>query len=84
MPAITLRYYAAARAAANGLDEEVIETESPAAALRASARRHGEPMRRVQSVCSFLQDGRALRPEAAAVPVAGPVTIDVLPPFAGG
>ncbi|MBD7981774.1 MULTISPECIES: MoaD/ThiS family protein [Oerskovia] len=84
MPAITLRYYAAARAAANGLDEEVIETESPAAALRASARRHGEAMRRVQVVSSYLQDGRALRPEAAALPVDEPVTIDVLPPFAGG
>ena len=84
MPASTLRYYAAARAAANGLDEEVSETASPAAALRVSARRHGEPMRRVQVVCSDLQDGRALRPEAATAPVAGPVTIDVLPPFAGG
>jgi sulfur-carrier protein len=84
MPAITLRYYAAARAAANGLDEEVFETASPAEALRISARRHGEEMHRVQTVCSYLQDGRALRSDAVALPVAGPVTIDVLPPFAGG
>jgi molybdopterin converting factor small subunit len=78
--AITVRYFAAAAEAA-GRDEEVLEVEPTAGALRALlAQRYGAPMRRVLDVGSLLVDGVVTRD--AQRPVRR--SVDVLPPFAGG
>lgn len=83
MAAITLRYFAAARAAA-GLDQETIDCETPEAAFTAVSRAHGSDLQRIIDISSFLLDGQSLGRERIGDPVVGSVTIDVLPPFAGG
>jgi molybdopterin synthase sulfur carrier subunit len=80
---ITVRYWAAARAAA-GLGEESFPAPSTLGALRASILdRHPESDRLpgVLAVCSVLVDGR--QPGTPALLEAG-VTVEFLPPFAGG
>ncbi len=84
MATITLRYFAAARAAAGGIDQEVVDCGSPDEAFRDAARRHGTELSRVLDISSFLLDGRSLDRAATGSPVDGAVTLDVLPPFAGG
>ena len=77
---VTVRYFAAAAEAA-GRDEEVLEVEPTAGALRALlAERYGAPMRRVLEVGSLLVDGVVTRDPQRPVRRA----VDVLPPFAGG
>ncbi len=77
---VTVRYFAAAAEAA-GREEEVIEVEPTAGALRGLlADRYGPAMRRVLEVGSLLVDGVVTRdPER---PLGR--SVDVLPPFAGG
>lgn len=80
---VTVRYFAAARAAA-GNDEETIRLQ-PATTLgelvaRLSAR--DENLANVLLRCSFLCDGVAVRDNALVLVDAQ--TVDVLPPFAGG
>jgi molybdopterin converting factor small subunit len=80
---ITVRYYAAARAAA-GSDSEQL-TVHPGATVAELVNqlgaRHGALIA-VLPRCSFLCDGMAVRDRAR--PVRAGATIDVLPPFAGG
>lgn len=76
----TVRYWAAARAAA-GVAEEPFDAATLGEVLDAAAAAHGAALRRVFAVASFLVDGsRAgrdlLLPDGA--------TVEVLPPFAGG
>lgn len=76
----TIRYWAAARAAA-GTSEEPYDGETLGAVLDQVAAAHGPGLARVLSVASFLVDGvrtgrDAVLPDAA--------TVEVLPPFAGG
>ena len=81
---MTLRYFAAARAAA-GLDSEDVSLSAPATvaeALAAGVRRHGDALDRVLLRCSYLLGGTAVHTGATAV-TDGDV-IDILPPFAGG
>jgi molybdopterin synthase sulfur carrier subunit len=80
---ITVRYFAAARAAV-GSDSEQL-TVRPGATiselvdgLRGRSRELAQVLRR----CSFLCDGVAVRDQAQ--PLQAGNTIDVLPPFAGG
>ena len=81
---VTVRYFAAARAAA-GVETEPLEVPDDAtvadlvAALR---RQHGAELSRVLDRCSYLLDEVAVRDRTAAVPAGA--TLDVLPPFAGG
>jgi len=81
---ITVRYFAAARAAA-GVEVEKIQVASAATiadhldAVRAA---HGPELARVLARCSYLLDEVAVRDHGA--PVAGATSLDVLPPFAGG
>jgi sulfur-carrier protein len=77
---ITLRYYAAARAAA-GVVEEQVAGPTLAEALAVARRRHGEQLDRVLQRCSFLVDGQQARP---STPLADGAVVEVLPPFAGG
>jgi sulfur-carrier protein len=81
---VTVRYFAAARAAV-GLTSENVDVDDGATvadALDAIADRHGEALRKVLSACSFLLDSVAVRDRAT--PMRSGAELDVLPPFAGG
>lgn len=81
---VTIRYFAAARAAA-GVETEPLELPRGATvddAIAAVRQRHGAGLGRVLDRCSFLLDEIAVRDRCAAVPPGA--TLDVLPPFAGG
>ena len=81
---ITVRYFAAARAAA-GVEVEKIQVASAATiadlldAMRAA---HGPELARVLARCSYLLDEVAVRDHS--VSIANATSLDVLPPFAGG
>lgn len=84
MPAVTVRYFAAARAAA-GVPAEEVEFEPGATvadALRVVTDRHGESLAKVLAACSFLLDSVAVRDRGT--PLEPGAELDVLPPFAGG
>jgi molybdopterin converting factor small subunit len=79
MPEVTIRYFAAARAAAG---------ESTATADAASIREliaavstDRPELARVLNICTFLLDGERADP---ATPLHPGAQIDALPPFAGG
>lgn len=81
---VTVRYFAAARAAA-GVEDEPLELPSGASvadlldAIRAG---HGAELAKVLARCSFLLDEVAVRDQQ--IPLPDGATLDVLPPFAGG
>lgn len=77
----TVRFFAAARAAA-GATEEQVAAASLDALIATLVARHGDDLARVLTVSSFLVDGAAWHDRAAPLPAAS--TVDVLPPFAGG
>lgn len=80
---LTVRYFAAARAAAGTAEEAVPGTRSITAVLDELAGRHGERLAAVLTRCSFLLDGRQVHRGAdPQLPDDG--VLDVLPPFAGG
>jgi len=84
---LTVRYFAAARAA-TGVDAEELALPLPATwtvddVLRELADRHGSELAKVLAACSFLLDEVAVRSRDTVVPSSGAV-LDVLPPFAGG
>jgi sulfur-carrier protein len=79
---ITVRYFAAARAAA-GVETEPLEVSGTVDdAIRTIRERHGAELGRVLDRCSFLLDEVAVRDRRT--PLRGDTTLDVLPPFAGG
>ena len=80
----TLRYWAAARAAA-GRAEEECSAATLADALAQAGAEHGPPLEKVLSVCSYLVDGDPVgaRPHDEVLLADGSL-VDVLPPFAGG
>ena len=80
MAAGTLRYWAAARAAA-GVAEEPFDGRTLGEVLDAAVAAHGPELARVLGVASFLVDG--VRSNRDSVLAEG-VTVEVLPPFAGG
>lgn len=78
---IAVRYFAAAAEAA-GRESEAVAA-STLGELRADlVARHGADLERVLRRCSFLVAG--VRSDDAAAPLPEGVTVDVLPPFAGG
>lgn len=80
--AVTVRYFAGARAAA-GVAEEAVPGEATLGQLTDRlVQRHGQRLGAVLAAASFLVDGVACRDPGRRVP-AGAV-VDVLPPFAGG
>ncbi|MBH5335598.1 MoaD/ThiS family protein [Streptomyces pactum] len=86
LPGGTIRYWAAAKAAA-GTAEEPYTAATLADALAAARQRHaGRPeFSRVLLRCSFLVDGEQVGGrDHATVALAEGGTIEVLPPFAGG
>jgi len=82
---VTVRYWAAAKAAAGVAEEQVDVTGSLADLLDAVRAVHDEALGRVLGRCSYLVDevspGRTPHAEIALVDGA---VVDVLPPFAGG
>lgn len=80
---VTVRYFAAARAAAGAESETVVLRPGATVAElvdRLAAR--GSRLATVLSGCSYLRDGIAVRDEATVLRTGD--TVDVLPPFAGG
>jgi molybdopterin synthase sulfur carrier subunit len=85
-PRVTLRYWAAARAAA-GQAEEQFEATTVGAVLEQARREHsGNPrFAQVLGISSFLVADQPIgTKDPATVPVADGDVIEVLPPFAGG
>ena len=78
---LTVRYFAAARAAA-GVAEELVEPTTLGGLRSALSEAHGERLAAVLGVASFLVDGLACRDDATAIGSGS--TVDILPPFAGG
>lgn len=84
MAQVTLNFWAGARAAA-GTASETVDAISVAEALDVVLARHDDArFARVVRASSVLVDGVAVSGAGLAVPVAGPVVVEVLPPFAGG
>ena len=81
---VTVRYFAAAAEAAGVTTESVDPGDARTAGdLRAAlVRVHGPALERVLSRCALLAAGSRLDDDAT--PLAPDVTVDVLPPFAGG
>ncbi|MEU6487595.1 MoaD/ThiS family protein [Streptomyces sp. NPDC046887] len=84
MAAGTIRYWAAAKAAA-GTAEEPYAADNLAEALAAARDRHPGELVRVLQRCSFLVDGDPVGTRGHdTVVLAEGGTVEVLPPFAGG
>ena len=79
IPVVTVRYWAAARAA-TGVDTEALSGATVGAVLDAAVERH-PGLAPVAAIASVLIDGLASGRDA---PVTAGVTLEVLPPFAGG
>ncbi|WP_101952015.1 MoaD/ThiS family protein [Mycobacterium sp. 3519A] len=80
---VTVRYFAAARAAA-GLDDEIIAV-APGTTVASLVQTLGDrdpALAKVLSRCSYLCDGIAVRD--LGLTLSDTQTVDVLPPFAGG
>ncbi|HEY1179852.1 MAG TPA: MoaD/ThiS family protein [Phytomonospora sp.] len=76
---VTVRFFAAARAAA-GTSETTLAAADLDTLRAALAEKFGGELPRVLSVSSFLVDGVVAR----GGPLAEGAVVDVLPPFAGG
>ena len=81
---MTVRYFAAARAAA-GVETELLEVPPGTTLdllLKTVRATHGDELGRVLDRCSFLLDEVAVRDRDTVLPAGA--SLDVLPPFAGG
>lgn len=83
MSQVTVRFFAAARAA-SGVDSDVVDVASDATLgdLEALLASRSSDLARVLPRCSYLRDEIALCDRAATLGACS--TVDVLPPFAGG
>jgi sulfur-carrier protein len=79
--AVTVRYFAGARAA-SGVDTETRTAGTLEELVGQIVATHGEKLERVLTACSFLVDGTTTRDRALVLQPG--VVVDVLPPFAGG
>ena len=79
---LTIRYFAGARAAANGVSAEPAEATSLDDLAHVLTERHGRRLGLVLTSASFLVDGLTCHDRQAPLPPSA--TIDILPPFAGG
>lgn len=81
---VTIRYWAAARAAA-GAEQEQYDAGTLAELLAAATAAHGTRLGGVLGLASYLVDGERLSLRGpAGVPLADGAVVEVLPPFAGG
>jgi len=80
---VTVRYFAAARAAAGTESETVtLRPGATVAELVDELAGRGARLATVLGRCSYLCEGIAVRDDATALSAGN--TVDVLPPFAGG
>jgi molybdopterin synthase sulfur carrier subunit len=79
--AVTVRYFAGARAAA-GVDTETCAAGTLEELVGQIVDTHGERLEKVLTACSFLVDGTQTRDRVTILPPGA--VVDVLPPFAGG
>jgi molybdopterin converting factor small subunit len=80
---VTVRYFAAARAAAGSDSEQLsVHPGATVSELVDGLAGRNPQLARVLARCSYLCDGVAVRDKAQ--PLQAGTTIDVLPPFAGG
>ena len=79
---VTVRYFAAAAEAAGVLVDTLDGVRTAGEVRAAVVAAHGPALERVLARCSLLAAGVRLDHDDA--PVASGVTVDVLPPFAGG
>lgn len=85
-PVVTIRYWAAIRAAA-GIAEERYEVATLDALLAAARQRHADVPRfaSILAICSLLVDERPLgNRDPSEVALGDGNVVDALPPFAGG
>ena len=80
---VTVRFFAAARAAA-GADSDLLTVQQGATVADVVSELccRGDELARVLQRCSYLCDGIAVRNQAIKLRTGQ--TLDVLPPFAGG
>ncbi len=81
MNQVIVRYFAGAAEAAE-VETEALPADSVGALITAMVDRHGPGLQKVLARCSLLADGVYVRDEETSL--ADGVTVDVLPPFAGG
>ena len=81
MAQVCVRYFAAAARAA-GRDAETVDSPDLRSLHTQLCEAHGEPMARVLAAATLLVDGVVTHD--AAYELQDGVTVDVLPPFAGG
>jgi molybdopterin synthase sulfur carrier subunit len=80
---VTVRFFAAARAAAGSESETLrLRVGTTVAEMIEQLADRGTPLAAVLSRCSYLRNGIAVRDETSLLS-AGDM-VDVLPPFAGG
>ena len=80
----TIRFWAAAKAAA-GVAEEPYDATTLADVLAAARARHGDPLGRVLDRSTYVVDGAPVGGrEHASILLTEGGTVEVLPPFAGG
>lgn len=79
---VTIRYFAAAQAAA-GVGSETVEASSVSALVTRLSDAHGPTFAAVLGRCSLLVNGQQTAPDSHE-PLAADALVDVLPPFAGG
>lgn len=78
---VRVRYFAAAAEAA-GTPEEELAASTVGDLRRSMVERHGDGLARVLERCSLMAGG--VRVSVDDAPLTDGVTVDVLPPFAGG
>lgn len=84
MTTVSIHYWAGAQAAA-GVRSEQVEASTVAEALEVARARRADPrFDRVLSVCAVLVDGVSIRNADLERVLDGNLTVEILPPFAGG
>lgn len=79
---VTVRYFAAARAAAGVAGEQVGGVHTVGELRRRLVELHGSDLESVLTRCSFLVDELVTTDDDA--PLTSASQVDILPPFAGG
>jgi molybdopterin synthase sulfur carrier subunit len=84
MTSVTVHYWAAARQAAGCVREE-LSGSTLADVIEQAGQRHGAELTRLLGICSYIVGDRPVKREAAATTeLQEGMTVEVLPPFAGG
>jgi molybdopterin converting factor small subunit len=84
MTSVTVQYWAAARQASGCVSEE-LTAGTLAELIEQAGQRHGGELTRLLGICSYIVGDRPVKREAAAtIALQEGMTVEVLPPFAGG